>query len=329
MKTAPDRRRLLQAASAAAGLCALPWARGQGAAGARPVRLVHGFAAGGNADAIARVLAQPLGTAQGRPVVVEARPGAGGAIAAEQVSRAAPDGSTLILLTGGHSVAAAFRPQLAGQAVDGFSMLSLVASYPFSLLVRSDARWRSLADLLRESRDKPGGITFGSAGSGTTQHLCGELLATQAGVQWRHVPYKGGAAMMNDLLGGQIDVGIDSPVAGLPHVRSNRLLPLAVTRRQRWRLLPQTPTVEEAGVDGVDVGSWAGLAGPRGMSADLVAQLNSQVHAALQISEVRARLEALGAEVTPGTPGSMRTSIQAEIRQWAGLIRAARIEAPI
>lgn len=292
----------------------------------RPIRVLHGFAAGGNADAIARIVCEPLGHALKQPLVVDPRPGAGGSVASDVVRRSPPDGYTLLLLTGAHSVSAAFRPSAAAQATVGFTMVSTINQYPFSVIARADSRFTSFEEILKEASQRPGEITFGSAGVGSTQHLAGELIASRAGIRLKHVPYRGGAAMMSDLLAGEIDFGVDSPVAGLPHIRAGKLVALAVTRRQRWRLLPNVPTAEEAGVPGVNIGSWSGMVAPRGIPGDIAKLITEQLHAVLAQSVVRGRLEELGTDVMPSTPVEMRDLISTEISQWTEVIRRSGLE---
>ena len=268
----------------------------------RPVRLLGGFAAGGNVDTIARLLAPELSRRLGRPVVVEARPGAGGAIAAQAVATAPPDGHTLLLVSGGHAVSGALNKAQSFDTVKGFEWISTATVFPFVLAMRAGEPTSSIEKMLAAAREKPGTMSFGSPGVGSTPHLIGELLASRAGVKLLHVPYKGEAAALTGLLAGEINMVVAAATAPLPHIKSGRLVAIGVTGSQRWDQLASTPTVQEAGVAGFDVGSWAGIAAPRGTPRPVVDRLNTDLRAVLEVPEVRQRLIDLGGVPQASTP---------------------------
>lgn len=295
---------------------------------ARPVTLVHGFGPGGPADAMARLIAPGIGEALGASVVVEPRPGAGGNIAAAAVSRAAPDGTTLILLTGGHAVSAAFARNLTYEPVEGFSFVSLIVRYAFVVAVRADHSAQDLKALLALAGASPGAIAFGSAGNGSTQHLVGEMLNAMAGVQMTHVPYRGDAASLTALLAGDVPVVMGTATTVFPQVQDGKVRVLAVTSPGRSARLPQVPTVAEAALPGYEATTWGGVAAPRGVAPDVLAALNrAVVHAAAQ-PMVRARLaEMLDGEAVTSTPEQMRAFVAAEIARWKGVIQARGVSA--
>ncbi|WP_270933118.1 tripartite tricarboxylate transporter substrate-binding protein [Falsiroseomonas oryzae] len=288
----------------------------------RPIRLLHGFAPGGTADILARVLATPMADALGQPVVVEPRPGAGGNIASAQLARAPADGNTLGLLTGGHAVSAAFAQGLTFDPLNDFDFVALVVRYAFVVVVRADNPARDLRALLDMARAQPGRVTFGSAGVGSTHHLVGEMLNATAGVQMQHVPYRGDAAGTTALLAGEISAMVTTSVGVLPHVRSGAVRCLAVSSTRRSGLLPEVPTVAEAALPGFDAPTWAGIAGPRGLPEPVALQLHATIARVIAEPAIRRRLdELLDGEVEAGRPGDMRPFVAAEIARWRQVIQ--------
>jgi tripartite-type tricarboxylate transporter receptor subunit TctC len=292
----------------------------------RPIRLIQGFATGGNADTVARILAQEMAKGLGQPVVVEPKPGAGSTIAADAVAKAAPDGYTLLLVTGGHSVAGALYKALPYNTVDSFEMISTATFFPFLVIVRGDFPAQSIRSLLELARAKPGSVAFGSAGTGATQHLTGELLGSMAGVKFLHVPYKGDSAAITGLLGGDTQFVIAPATAALGQLHSGRLRAIAATGPVRWQGMPDVPSVAESGVPDFDVRSWMGLATSAGTPHIVVDRLNAEMQRALKIPEVRAKLEEIGGEVRGSTPGEMRNRVATELKNWTQVIRQAKIE---
>jgi tripartite-type tricarboxylate transporter receptor subunit TctC len=289
----------------------------------RPITLVHGFGPGGPADLMARLIAPGIGEALNAGVVVEPRPGAGGNIAAAAVSRAAPDGATLILLTGGHAVSGAFARNLGYEPVEGFAFVALIVRYAFVVAVRADHLARDLRALLAAARASPGTVAFGSAGAGSTQHLVGEMLNAMAGVQMTHVPYRGDAASLTALLAGEVPVVMGTATTVFPQVQQGKVRVLAVTSAARSARLPGVPTVAEAALPGYEATTWAGVAAPRGTPPDLLGALNRAVVHASSQPAVRARLaEALDGEAVTSTPEGMREFVAAEVARWRGVIQA-------
>jgi tripartite-type tricarboxylate transporter receptor subunit TctC len=295
---------------------------------ARPIVLMHGFAPGGPADSIARLLAGPLGSALGRPIAVEARPGAGGNIAAAAVSRATPDGSVIGLVNGGHAVMAAFGRNENYDPVDGFEPIVQVVRYAFVLAVRNDNPVHDLQALLRAAGASSDAWQFGSAGIGTTQHLTGELLNAMGKVHMTHVPYRGDSASIAALLSGEVPLAITASNVAQPFYESGHVRLLAVTGPTRSARLPDVPTVAEAALPGFDASTWAGLLAPRGTPPETVARLNEAANQALRDPTLQARLvELVDGEAVGGTPAAMRHLMITEIARWRQLIEDRHITA--
>lgn len=318
------RRQALLAAGACAAILALPPARAQGGYPSRPIQLVHGFGAGGNADVVARLVGQRLQDALHQPVVVEIKSGAGGAIASNYVAKAAPDGYNIVMLTGAHTVSAALRKSMPYDAVKDFSFLSTVSSFPFVVAVRAEHPARNLAELLAMARKEPGKITFTSVGVGSTQHMAGELLGSTAGVRLLHVPYRGGGAPVQAVIAGDVDVLSDTLTVAMPHIQSGRLRALAVTSAQAWPSLPGVPPVASV-LPGFEVRSWLGLAAPAGTPADIVQRLATETHKALREPGLQQALTSAGSAATPCSPEEMRAMVGEEIARWRGVIQQVGI----
>ncbi|CAN7306231.1 tripartite tricarboxylate transporter substrate binding protein [Pseudorhodoferax sp. LjRoot39] len=291
----------------------------------KPIKLLQGFAPGGNADAIARAVGVEMGKTLGQPVVVEAQTGAGGTIASGTVARAKPDGYTLLLATGGHAVAGALYNTLPYKTVADFEPISTITFFPFLLVVRADAPYQSFADVLKLARTKADAVSYGTAGIGSTHHLAGELLAKTAKVQMLHVPFRGDAASITSLLSGDVPFIIAPPTAVMSNIQAGKLRAIATTGPQRWPGLPQVPTVAEQGVSGYEVRSWAGLMAPAGTPRPIVARLNAEVQKALQVPAVRQRLEDMGGEVRGSTPEEMKTMLGRELDRWVHVVADAGI----
>lgn len=292
---------------------------------ARPIRVVQGFAAGGNADTIARLVGTEMARGLGQPFVVEAQTGAGGTLASGAVARAAPDGYTLLLATGGHAVAGALYERLPYQTVTSFQAVSTLTFFPFLVVTPADSKLHSLGDLLAAARNSPGSVAYGTAGVGSTHHLIGELLSKMAKVELLHVPFRGDAGSVTALLGNQIPVVIAPPTAVAAHVKAGKLRALAVTGPERWRGMPDVPTVAEQGVAGFDVRSWAGWLLPAGAPRAIVDRLNAETLRALQVPAVRSGLEDMGGEARGSTPEEMAAMLAAEVQKWTQVVSDARI----
>jgi tripartite-type tricarboxylate transporter receptor subunit TctC len=275
---------------------------------------------------VARLIGHELFRQFGKPVVVEAKPGAGGTIASDLVARAPADGYTLMLVTGGHAVAGAMYKSLPYRSVESFEMVSTISMFPFILSTHSGGQYQSLKDLITAARLKHDGVSYGAAGPGATQHLVGELLASVINAKLLYVPYKGDATAVTALLGKEIDFIVSPGTAVLGHVKAGTFKAVAVTGSSRWSGMPDVPTVAESGVPGYQVSSWLGIATTAGVPATVVAKLNAAVREAVNVPEVRAKLEQIGGQVRVSSPSEMRDMVASEIAQWSRVIDRTGIE---
>ncbi|WEE75571.1 tripartite tricarboxylate transporter substrate binding protein [Comamonas testosteroni] len=324
METNMHRRHFLVASSATA----LSWSTLPVMAQTYPdraIKLYQGFAAGGNADSIARAVGTEIGKALGQPVIVEAQTGAGGTIAATTVARAKPDGYTLLMATGGHAVAGALYNKLPYNSVSDFEMISTVTFFPFLLVVNTKSKFQSLREVLARAQAEPGTLSYGTAGVGSTHHLAGELLAKMGRVSLMHVPYRGDAAAVTALLGDEVSFIIAPPTAVLSNIQAGKLRAIATSGAQRWPGLPNVPTVSEQGVAGYDVRSWAGLMAPAGTARVVVERLNTETQRALELASVRKRLEDIGGEARGSTPEEMKAMVSHELEKWRQVVADAKI----
>ena len=292
----------------------------------RPITIVHGFAAGGNADVVSRIVADALQRLTGYSFIVEIKAGAGGTIAAAQVARAAPDGYTLGVLPGGHAVADAIYKQLNYRSVEDFNFISMITDFPFVLATHAGHAVKTFGDLLKAGREAKEPLLWASAGNGTGQHLSGELLAAMGKLSMRHVPYRGGTQSTLDLLAGRIDLMMDTPTVILEHVRSGGLRALAVTGTQRFFALPDTPTIAEAGLPGYETSSWLGLVGPAALPADIAAKLNAAVATILADPAMIEKLRGIGSLAKPTTGDVFRERVASDIAKWRKVVEDAKIE---
>ena len=292
----------------------------------RPIRLLHGFAAGGAADTLSRILANGLSKRLGQPIIIEAKPGAGGNLAATAIAKAEPDGYTIGLVTGAHAISGALYKSLSYDSTDSFEMISTVVYYALVIAVRSDFEAKSLKELIVLAKSKPGSLSFGSVGFGSTHHLAGELLDTTAGIKMVHVPYRGDSQSITALLGGEVPVIVGTTVLLAPQIESGAVRGLAVTSPTRTPLLPNVPSADEAGLGGFDVRTWAGLLAPKGTPPAVIKRLNTAVRETLADPETKIALEtATGGEVQGSTPAEMRALIQSQVEKWADVIKTANI----
>ena len=292
----------------------------------RPITLVHGFAPGGPTDTVARIVAEELSKRLGQQVVVDGRPGASGTTAAGQVARAAPDGYTLIAIPGGHATAEVLYRRLPYRTVDDFSMISMTSEYPFAFVTYSDHTIRTMADLIGTARSRKTPLLYGSPGIGSVHHLSVELLASMANIRLQHIPYRGSAQTVTDLIGKRIDFMIDAPTLILEFVRNGRLRALGVTGASRFFSLPNVPTISETALPGYVITSWQGLAGPVGLPASIVDRLNGEMAEILAEPVVIERLRNLGNDPKFSSPGEFRARVVADIEKWTGVVAAANIE---
>lgn len=305
----------------------LPLAAGAQTYPDRPVRVLHGFAAGGNADVVARLVGAEMAKGLGQPIVVEPKAGAGGTIAAATVASAKPDGYNLLLATGGHAIAGVLYDKLPYDTAKSFQPISALTSFPFLVVVNAASPHNSLGDLLKAAKARPNPMTFGSAGIGTGQHMTGELLANRAGAAFTHVPYRGESASVTALLGNEVDFVVIAPTTALPQVKAGKLRALGTSGNARWSGLPDVPTVAEQGVPNFEVRSWTALLAPAGTPQPVIDRLNAQVATALQDATLRSKLaEATGGDVHASTPRELQATIESDLKRWGQLVKDAKIQ---
>jgi tripartite-type tricarboxylate transporter receptor subunit TctC len=291
----------------------------------RPVRMLHGFAAGANVDTIARVMSPELGRLLGQTVIVEPQAGAGGTIAAASVARAKPDGYTLLMGTGSHSVAGALYEKLPYDTEKSFSSISTVTFFAFAVTASAAGRYHNLNDLVAYARANPGRVNYGSSGSGSTNHLAGEVLAKMTNTQMVHVPYKGFAPALTALLGGEIDFVVGSASSVLGNVKAGKMRVLAMAAPRRWSGMPDVQTSFEQGLNGYDMSSWAGLMAPADLPRAIVERLNADTQKVLQIAAIKTTFEELGGDPRGSTPAEMSALIASELQRWTQVVNDAKI----
>jgi len=288
----------------------------------RPVRLLVPFAAGaGTNDIMARLVGQHLGAGLGQPVVIENRPGAGGIAGTDAAAKAAPDGYTFLMTNVSLVTSAYLYARLPYDPQKDFIPVTLVATAPLMLVVHPSVAAKSVQELVALAKANPGRLSYGSGGVGSTPHLSGELFKSLAGIDALHVPYKGGAPALNDLVGGQLSFMIENVPGTMPFVKAGKLRALAITSAQRSPLDPALPTMAEADVPGYEVVGWNGLVAVAGTPPEIVARLQAEVGKVLRLPEVRERLAALGAEPVGSTPDEFGAFLRAEMTRWGRIIR--------
>jgi tripartite-type tricarboxylate transporter receptor subunit TctC len=317
-------RRALIKTAALAGV-ALPWRAACAAYPERPIRLIVPFAAGGAVDSVARVLGKALASNLGDGVVIDNRGGAGGVIGMEAVAHAPPDGYTLLLSHSGFTAMPGLYRELPFDPVRDFAGVVTAASGAYVLTVNTGTPYKSVAELITYAKANPGRLSYASAGAGSTIHLAGEFFKRMAGVDLVHVPYKGAAPAITDVVGGQVQVMFAPAVNALPLVAAGKLRALAVTSAKRSLLAPDLPTIAESGVPGFEVTGWYGLAVPARTPEPAVARLNAETNRALGAAEVIEQLRLQGLEPVGGTPEQATDWIKSEVARWTGMLRDAGI----
>ncbi len=313
-------------ARAAVALAAIGTASAQPAFPSKPVHIFVPYSAGGGVDILARTLADVVSRQWGQGVVVENRPGAGGVVASQALVMSPPDGYTLIVVASGHATNPFLYPALPYDTFKDFTPISLLASSSNILLVRADSPFKTLDDVIAQARAKPGSLSFGHAGTGTSTHLAGELLKNLARIDINAIPYKGGAGAINDLLGGQIPMSFNNGPESVGQLEAGSLRALAVTTASRAPFLPDVPSMAET-LAGYDTEVWWGLLGPAGVPRELVEKLSHDFVAALNTDTVKERLTKLGALPIGSSPQQFDAKIRADHAKWGPIIEAAGIRA--
>jgi tripartite-type tricarboxylate transporter receptor subunit TctC len=289
---------------------------------AKPVRMIVTAAAGSGPDITARIVGQKLTAALGQSVVIENRPGAGGSIAAELAAKAAPDGYTLVMASAGsHAVSPALYPKLAWDPVRDFVPITIVAVAPNILIVHPSLPVKSVRELIALARARPGELSFGSGGSGSTAHLSGELFRTMANIKIVHIPFKGAPSAALGVIGGQVEMALLNLPPTLPQVKSGRLKGLAVTTAKRTSAIPELPTIAEAGVPGYEASTWYGVMAPAGTPGDITGRLYTAIIGDLRTDDTRARIAADGGEVVGSTPEEFAATLKRDLAKWTRVVK--------
>jgi tripartite-type tricarboxylate transporter receptor subunit TctC len=291
----------------------------------RLIKLIQGFPPGGNVDIIARILASEMEKGLGQTIVVEGKPGLAGAIAAEFVARSDPDGYTLLALPSAHPAYGALAKNVKYKVVDDFTWISVASFYPFMICVKADSRFQTIKQLIDEARANPGALKYGSAGVGSILHTTVELIGNQTKTKFLHIPYRGEAPALTGMLTGDIDfiAATTGPISA--RVKAGEFRALAVTGQTRWRDFPNVPTVSETIIPRFEVISWTGLAGPANLPKPIVDRVNAELRRALNVPEVKSKLEAMGGDPRATTPEEMKALVARQYETWKKLAVEANL----
>jgi len=321
----PVRRALL--ATAAFYLALTGTVHAEDAWPSRPIKLVVPFAAGGTSDVLARALAEKLQGVLKQTVIVDNKAGAGGVIGADSVAKAPADGYTILLGTiASHAINPALQPKMPYDALKDFAPVDLLGSISNVLLVGAGQPYKTVKDLAAAAKAKPGSVAFASAGQGSSQHMSGELFKQLAGAELTHIPYKGSAPAIQDVIGGQVPMSFETVTVALPHIQSGKVRALAVTSAKRSPALPDTPTLQEAGVKGFDVASWQAIYAPAGTPPAIVQRLNAEIEKIVAMPDVKAKFETLGLQHTPNTPAEFAAFNKAEVAKWTKVVKDGNVK---
>ena len=318
------RRAFAAALAALALICAIPAARAQDYP-ARPVKILIAFPVGGLLDTVSRVVGEKLGGLLGQQFIIEARPGAGGTLATAAVAKADPDGYTLMMINDNHALNPSVFKNIPYDSVKDFAPIGFVGFTPLILAAHPSVPAKDVKELIAIAKTKADAVTYASVGVGSASHLAGEMLASAAGVKMLHVPYRGGAPALNDLIAGHVNTLFVSPVIGLANIQAGKLKALALAAPKRLEILPDLITMEEAGYP-VDASYWFGLVAPAGTPPAVIAKLEKALAEVLQMPDVRKRLTEMGAVVTPLSGKEFGDYIRTEIAKWADIVAKAGVK---
>lgn len=291
----------------------------------RPIRFLQGFAPGGNADIISRVLAEEMSKSLGQAVITESKAGAGGNLASDTVAKSTPDGYTIVLLTTGHVISPALYKSLPYDPVGDFEFVSTVTDFPFFIVVHASSPFRSIEDLVAEARSKPGTLTVGTAGVGTGQHMCSELVAVSLATKFVHVPFRGDAGAVTSLLGKNVDFIVAPGTAIFSNIEAGQFRALAVSGSTRWPSLPNVPTLSENVAKGLEVMAWTGVATTKGTPRAAVDRLNDAIRKAMDTPAVSERLKSLGGYPRSSSPEDLTSKATSQVQLWKDVATKAGI----
>ncbi len=322
----PSRRRVLAAAALLSLPLVAPLAHAQAWPDNKPIRIVVGFAPGGFTDVLGRLIGQKLSERLSTPVVIENKPGAAGTLGADLVAKARPDGHTLLLAhSNSNSVAPALYPKLPYNILTDFTPIIPVANTPLLLTVNPSVPARNVTEFVALAKSKPGGLRYASSGGGSAQHLAAERFSLATGTQMTHIPYKGSGQAIVDLLSGQVELNFESPPNVMTHAKAGKLRLLAITSDKRSPLLPEVPTMAEAGVKNAEMLQWFAVMGPAKMPADITRRLNTEIGAILKMPEVQEKIASQGGEIMGGSSEDFAKFLATDSAAFARLIKEAKI----
>jgi tripartite-type tricarboxylate transporter receptor subunit TctC len=285
----------------------------------KPIKMITPYPPGGPTDVLARAISQKLGERLGQPIIIDNRPGASGMIGADLVAKAPPDGYTLLANASIHVINPSLYKSPPYDAIKDFAPVSLIAEVPLVLVVNADLGVKTVKELIALGKTKP--LNFASSGNGSAQHLAGEAFKIATGGDLQHIPYKGSGPAISDLIGGQVNMMFDSLPSSMPHIKSGRIVAIAVTTKKRSNALPNVPTVAESGLPGFDVSTWYGIWAPAATPSAIVHRVSSDVAAVVRMPEVRTRLAELGAEPVGNTPEEFTAYNRSELAKWAKIVK--------
>jgi len=291
----------------------------------KPIRLVSPFSAGGSTDTLSRYIAPKLSERLGQAVISDNRPGAGGMTGTNYVAKSAPDGHTLLFMSGAFTAQASVMKALPYDPLRDFDGVSMVATYPFVLVAKADSPMQSVTDLINVAKKNPGKLNYGSVGVGSVFHLAAELFNAMAGTDLTHVPFKGGAEPLTELVGGRLDVIFNTLTGIYPHIKSGRVRALGIAALERSPQLPDVPTIAQT-LPGYEVTSFAGIVAPHGTPRPVIERLNRELRAVLDLPELRKQLTELGGDVKASTPEAIMRHVEDEIAKWKRVVETRKIE---
>ena len=291
----------------------------------KPISLIVPFPPGGTTDVLARALGDKLSQSLGQTVIVENKPGAGATLGADYVVKSKPDGYTLLVGAVHHTIATSVYKKLPYDFQKNLAPITTIALVPNVLVVNAATPVKTVADLVKLAKADPGKLTYGSNGNGTAQHLIGTQFQNLTGTEIIHIPYKGSGPLASDLIGGQITMSFDTITPVLPHIKAGKLRALAVTTAKRSSVLPEVPTLEEAGLKGFDIGTWFGVLAPAATPKDILARLNTEMVKVIHSPEFRKRMEEIGAEPIGNSADQMAAQIKDETEKFARLVKDAKV----
>ena len=291
----------------------------------KPIKFIVPYPPGGPLDTVARLTGQLVSQRLGQPIIIDNKPGAGGNLGADFVAKSLPDGYTILMgAVATHAINPSLYKKMPYDAVKDFSPITLLVSTPNVLVVNPQVKARSVAELIAQAKATPGALNFGSGSNGSAGHLAGELFKSMAGVEMTHVPYKGSAPALQDLLAGQIQLMFDNLASAMPQIKAGKLNAIAVTTQKRSLLAPDLPTISESGgtaLAGFDISTWFGVFAPAGTPKEIIAVLNQEFNRAIRLADVKQKLDAMGAEAIGTTPDAFAVYIQTEAKKYADVIR--------